>query len=207
MGYLKQHWNQLTSGLPDIREDYFGVFVRCYSEASRYYHTLDHVEALLLYIDRYADELSEVETLRWGALYHDIIYDAEQQDNEEQSAELAKDHLGAMNVDTTTVKRVSELIVATKTHEANEADFDLCFFLDIDLSILATDWAVYEQYTRDIRQEYIVYPDELYREGRKKVLEHFLQMKRIYKTTLLQDQWEVQAHLNLQRELAVLPNG
>jgi predicted metal-dependent HD superfamily phosphohydrolase len=49
-----------------------------------------------------------------------------------------------------------------------------------------------------------VYPDVIYKPGRKKVLAHFLQMERIYKTGIFFTMFEKQARQNLQDELAEL---
>ena len=43
-------------------------------------------------------------------------------------------------------------------------------FLDLDLSILASDDDVYDQYAKNIRQEYIHVPEKDYCIGKKKIL-------------------------------------
>jgi len=63
---------------------------------------------------------------------------------------------------------------------------------------------MYENYTHQLRKEYAVYPDLLYNEGRKKVLMHFLEMNRIFKTDEFYNQFEKQARENLKRELKEL---
>ena len=98
------------------------------------------------------------------------------------------------------------LIIATKTHllpnDLNSFDFQ--FLLDIDLSILASERNDYIEYTTQIRKEYNMYPNFLYKKGRKKVLKHFLEMKQIYKTELFQNLWEEKAKENISYELSLL---
>lgn len=52
-----------------------------------------------------------------------------------------------------------------------------------------------------VRKEYSIYPDLLYKPGRKKVLQHFLQMERIFKTQVFYDKYETQSRRNLEKEL------
>jgi predicted metal-dependent HD superfamily phosphohydrolase len=98
------------------------------------------------------------------------------------------------------VARVVEMILATKTHVVSENQ-DINYFTDADLSILGKDWEVYNQYAKQVRNEYAIYPDLLYNPGRKKVLKHFLEMNQIYKTDYFTQKYEEQARLNLSREL------
>jgi len=60
---------------------------------------------------------------------------------------------------------------------------------------------VYEQYCGQIRKEYSIYPDIVYKPGRKKVLIHFLNMEKIFKTSFFYDKYELQARANLESEL------
>ena len=49
-----------------------------------------------------------------------------------------------------------------------------------------------------------MYPDMMYKPGRKKLLEHFLAMPHIFKTAFFRERLEVQARENLMRELELL---
>jgi predicted metal-dependent HD superfamily phosphohydrolase len=84
------------------------------------------------------------------------------------------------------------------------ADSDINIFTDADLSVLGQDWNTYENYLIQIRKEYSIYPDFVYNSGRKKVLQHFLSMERIFKTNNFFEKLEAQAKENLQRELEQL---
>ncbi|MFZ4476447.1 MAG: hypothetical protein ACOYPR_14720, partial [Saprospiraceae bacterium] len=101
------------------------------------------------------------------------------------------------------ISRCKAQIIATKSHvESSEQDTNL--FLDADLSILGQEFSIYKTYTQQIRKEYAMYPDLLYRPGRKKVLQHFLGMDSIFKTRYFQEKYEASARKNLQAELAQL---
>ncbi|MGJ4745117.1 hypothetical protein ACQV5M_02045 [Leptospira sp. SA-E8] len=60
------------------------------------------------------------------------------------------------------------------------------------------------RYSKQIREEYDIYPDELYKPGRKKVLEYFLSMDSIFKTKEYREKKEKQARENLSWELGIL---
>ena len=66
------------------------------------------------------------------------------------------------------------MILATKTHIPIEGDEDSKIFLDADLVSLAQPTEEYNRNIRNIRKEYFIYSDDVYREGRIKVLESFL---------------------------------
>lgn len=94
----------------------------------------------------------------------------------------------------------SNFILATRTHELS-TDNDINSFTDTDLCILGKDQQSYRAYCSNIRKEYAVYDDDSYMAGRKKVLQHFLAMGRIFKTEYFYNRFEKQAIANLNKEL------
>ena len=78
------------------------------------------------------------------------------------------------------------------------------YFTDADLAILGSDYDKYIHYVKSIRKEYKFYPDFVYNPGRKKVLEHFIQMTRIYKTDFFFSRYEEQARKNMNDEIRQL---
>jgi predicted metal-dependent HD superfamily phosphohydrolase len=92
--------------------------------------------------------------------------------------------------------------MATKRHEPSDDEIDL--FTDADLSILGSSPDVYQLYSQQVRQEYSIYPDLLYKAGRKKMLLHFLEMEHIYKTSFFRNKYETTARRNLENELGGL---
>ena len=55
-------------------------------------------------------------------------------------------------------------------------------------------------YFKNVRKEYIFYPNFVYKNGRKKVIQHFLAMNPIFKTEYFYDKYEFQAKENLLKE-------
>lgn len=174
-----------------------------YSEEGRYYHSLKHLEHLLQQLEEIKPLLKDWNTILFTLFYHDVIYDVLKPDNEEKSAELAEKRLSELRVPDEIIRSCAEQIHATKSHVQSVND-DTNYFTDADLSVLGQEWETYARYAANVRNEYAVYPDVLYNPGRKKVLEHFLGMDRIFKTAHFHQQYEIQARENLKREYALL---
>lgn len=170
-----------------------------YSEADRYYHTLVHLENLLGELTPHKQSFTNWDTLVFALAYHDIIYNSLRADNEAKSAEVAVKRLTEINFPEHEIDRCEQMILATKKHEAADAETNL--FTDADLSILGADPETYRTYTQQIRREYNLYPDFLYNRGRKKVLQHFLSMSSIYKTESFREKYGASARRNIQNEL------
>lgn len=184
----QQHWLELQAA---------------YNEPGRYYHNLGHL--IHLY-----KELLAVKTLTadWDSMllalfYHDVVYDTGSATNEEDSAYFAERVLISIKSGQEQVAVVREHIIATKTHDVF-SHIDTPYLIDADLSILGANEKKYDIYTRQIRKEYERYSDALYTIGRKRVLLHFLNMERIFKTDHFFQKYEQVARQNLNRELVSL---
>jgi len=172
----------------------------CHTEPHRHYHTMEHIEAVLRHL---ADLHVTTPTARLAAFFHDAVYDPTRSDNEEQSAELAREVLVA--VDRPEADDVAAVVLATATHSLpDSAPRETAAFLDADLAIFASAPQVYDTYTRNVRAEYAHIADEDFRSGRKAILEGFLERDRLFFTTAGQAKFEVPARANLRREIAAL---
>lgn len=174
-----------------------------YSENTRYYHTLQHLENLLLQLSDVKGQIQQWETVLFTLYYHDVVYDAQKSDNEEKSAELAVRRMREIGIPQEIIERCKEQILATKSHIISSFA-DTNYFTDADLSVLGQSREIYSAYHQNIRKEYSIYSDSFYNPGRKNVLNHFLSMERIFKTDFFYDKFEFQAKENLQMELALL---
>jgi predicted metal-dependent HD superfamily phosphohydrolase/uncharacterized glyoxalase superfamily protein PhnB len=169
-----------------------------YEEIHRAYHTLQHLRECLGWFDRLrglAEHPAEVELALW---FHDAIYDPQRHDNEERSAELARESLEAADVDRAVAARVAALVLATR-HSAVPAGRDEQVLVDIDLAILGAEPRRFAEYDRQIRQEYSFVPAETYRLKRREVLQSFLERPRLYATEPMQAALEEPARRNLRR--------
>ena len=202
-------WKQLTafSKKEEIKELLWDEIVYRYSEQHRHYHNLSHLAHLFNLCDLYIDRIKNPAVMGFAIIYHDIVYDTYRQDNEEQSAVIAGEHLKELNINTTLIENVQLFIHATKTHQVPEnlpLHNDLALFLDFDMAILATDSETYKRYSVNIRQEYAKYPDPMYKEGRKQALKKVLALENIFATPEFRQEMEDKARENISNEVRVL---
>ncbi len=209
MNLLYQRWLFLAKSaqIPDNQATiFFQELKQFYNSPDRFYHNLKHLTVLFHFFDRHQSTLKNPELVEWAIWYHDIIYDVAQKDNEIQSAALAAERLQFSQLSNAQIDAIVLLIEATQKHQflADTHPIDTPLFLDFDLSILGTDWPTYQQYAQQIRQEYQIYPDEMYNPGRHHALSLFLERERIYYTPHFYQEKESIARENIHRELKEL---
>ena len=204
---LEASWRETArrAGLAEAQsEAVFRDLCRRYSEPQRAYHNLSHVSAMLNTVDPFAETVRDPAALHLAVWFHDAIYDARSKDNEEESANLASSILSSIGVTRATVVRATDLILATKTHQALLDDPDCQLLLDADLAILGAPPPEYVAYAAAIRREYEWVGEVDYRAGRARVLNGFLERDQLYGTEALFAALEGPARANLQREITWL---
>lgn len=173
---------------------------KAYTQKGRHYHTLNHLTHMLEETVSVLSEIEAPDTLCCSIFYHDIIYNVKRQDNEERSADIGIQRALDIGLGVKGARLCKDQIIATKSHTLSD-NMDTNYLTDIDLSVLGAAPEVYQNYTAVIRKEYAIYPGFLYRRGRKKVLKHFLEMDRIFKTGFFRDSYEIEARAILKSEL------
>jgi predicted metal-dependent HD superfamily phosphohydrolase len=168
-----------------------------WAEPHRRYHNTAHLAALLSIVD----EQIGAAAVKLAAWYHDAIYDPTRSDNEELSAELAREQLGQLGVESAEVVR---LVLLTKSHVPRDDDVNGKLLCDADLAILASTVDGYRRYAASIRDEYAHVPDDAFAPGRAAVLEHLLALPVLFHTPQLRDRWEAAARANVEAELRSL---
>ena len=175
--------------------------VKIYSVKSRYYHNFTHLEEMISLYQIYKSNLKFPDEVLYSIFYHDCIYKVTKKDNELKSADYA---LSILPLDTKLNKElVFDMILATQHHKHNDIE-DINWLIDFDLKIVSKDWEDYKTYYKQIRKEYKIYPNFLYKSGRKKVLEHFLEHDFIYQTEIFRNQFENKARINIKKEIELL---
>jgi predicted metal-dependent HD superfamily phosphohydrolase len=174
-----------------------------YSGKKRHYHTLQHLNDLLSQLTEIKGEIQNWNSILFTLYYHDLVYNSLRSDNEEKSAELAEKRMKEISVANDKIELCKKQILATKSH-IRSTDSDTNYFTDADLSVLGQTWETYSLYYKNVRKEYSIYPDLIYNPGRKKVLNHFLTMDRIFKTDYFYKKFERQAKQNLEKEIELL---
>jgi len=187
-----------------LTDAFFEELLKKYTSSRRHYHNLVHLNHLLQLSQQYQAQLRDKDLVDFAIFYHDIIYNVLRKDNEERSAILAVKRLKYLGLPDQKIHSIKLFIEATQTHiipATMENTTDLSFFLDFDMSILATGWPEYQEYANQVRREYRVYPDKLYNAGRKQFLEKSLQSPAIFHTPLFKDLYEARARANMEKEL------
>ena len=185
----------------------------------RYYHTYSHVCHILESIQEYKDKLSNVQAAELAAHFHDVVYEVGdaydhnevnscrvflekiEEDNPNISVDNETDpdfrtvQLTLIMIGCTfghTLERLRNSVVLTE-----EELEDVKMFLDFDLRILAETEERLLDFENGIRKEFSIYDDEIYRHGRTKVLQSFLNRRQLFFSEVGKN-WEEKARQNLQ---------
>ena len=194
-------WTGLGVESPDER--LFAEVMASYSEPHRYYHTTQHLDECFGRLDEarsVADHLHEVELALW---FHDAVYEARLQDNEERSASWAVSAATKTGLSSAVCARVRELILTTK-HNAAPATQDAAVLVDVDLAILGAPVERFDEYERQVREEYAWVPEFLFRRKRREILESLLSRPHLYTTDHFRAMLETAARENLARSIRQL---
>ncbi|GAX72607.1 hypothetical protein CEUSTIGMA_g63.t1 [Chlamydomonas eustigma] len=136
MTSLGCHAKGPSSNSRDLEAACWEVLTHRYTEDHRYYHNLTHLQDLFSLLDQgclwYSQQQNVLEkkmqvkispAVTLAALFHDVIYDPQRQDNEEASAAIAAELLEAgAQVPTDVIHEVTMLILATKSHQLPQTD-------------------------------------------------------------------------------------
>lgn len=183
---IQQHWLDLE---------------KAYSKKSRYYHNLTHIQDMIECFEIYVGQLKFPNEVLFSIFYHDYVYKSSKKDNELKSAEYALKILPEHT--TLNSQLVFDMICATQMHQPNVIE-DINWLIDFDLKVLARDWNDYKIYFEQIRKEYRIYPDFLYKPGRAKALKHFLENEFIFQTAEFRNLYEEKARENIEKEISLL---
>ena len=171
-----------------------------YGEGHRHYHTLRHLRECLEWLDA-ARELcerpAEVELALW---FHDAIYDPGRLANEAESAGWAEKALLEAGASQECAGRVRGLVLATR-HEHEPETPDQAILADIDFAILGANTERFEEYERQIREEYRTIPAVRFRAGRRALINRWLEAPSLYHTDFFRERLENAARKNLERVL------
>jgi len=197
-------WSALMRGwgFPSNRSSY-NALVSAYVEPERHYHTLRHLEACLKNLAVCSDQVDNLYEVELSLWFHDAIYKPLSNRNEEKSADWAGNFLEQNAARHDQISRVRKLILVTQ-HESEVETEDESLLVDIDLAILGSDPGVYDEFERQVRQEYRLVPFFFYRRKRRELLKSFLDRPRIYSNEPFFSRLEAQARSNLENAILQL---
>jgi predicted metal-dependent HD superfamily phosphohydrolase len=201
---LQRSWSRMWRGLQG-RGDGAAArdeLVALYAQPQRKYHTLQHLRECLAHFESAMQLAQRSEEVEAGLWFHDAIYDLGAKDNEERSAQFAREVLLAAGGAPDAAERIAQLVLATK-HTASPVEPDARLLVDIDLAILGGHPDRFAEYERQIRDEYAFVPEADFRPRRRAILQSFMARATIYSTPHFRDLLETRARANLARSLAL----
>lgn len=150
-----------------------------YSQPNRTYHSLSHIDLLGELVFRWSEFTGNVITpeLCLGILYHDTVYLPGEDSNEEESIKFFYRHAKLFNSGSLN-SVVSSLIKSTKVSSNENSRLR-----DFDYLILAATPEHYNQYAKDLCNEYLSFDIslEVYCEGRLTFLQSLLKKDELFK--------------------------
>lgn len=170
-------WQALGVSPPDAAV--LEALLARYDEPHRSYHTAHHLDECFTRLEWAGRSPERPGEVALALFYHDAVYDPHRSDNEARSADLAEQALAAQGVAPEAVARIRALIMATR-HDATPGSPDAALLVDVDLGILAAPAARFDEYERQVREEYAFVPEIMFRHKRRQVLRGFLERDRIY---------------------------
>lgn len=182
----------------EMAEGVFLDLMACYTDESRAYHNLSHIDRMLSWLDDSGGASDSVELAIW---FHDAIYEPLGRHNEVKSAQYFAFRIGTF-IGGKLAEDVQRLILATDPNRSRSGREDEDLIIDIDLSILGSPPQDYEAYRTAIRREFPSVSDPDFSAGRSLILQSFLSQE-IYATEFF-SRLEERARLNIKRELEIL---
>jgi predicted metal-dependent HD superfamily phosphohydrolase len=181
----------------DLRED----LLARWSESHRKHHTVTHLHEMLDAVAELDDAGIEFEreAVELAAWFHDAVYEIGADDNEERSAELARELLASSPIR----DEVARLVLVTKTHKVADDDVNGAVLSDADLWVLGSDARRYRAYAEAVREEYAKIPDDVFKPARAQVLTSLLAGP-IFHTDSGRARWEERARRNVADEIREL---
>jgi predicted metal-dependent HD superfamily phosphohydrolase len=181
----------------ELRED----LLARWSETHRKHHTVAHLHEILDAIGVLADAgiKFDREAVELAAWFHDAIYEIGRDDNEDRSAELARELLASSPIR----DEVARLVLLTKTHTVADDDVNGAVLNDADLSVLGSEPLRYRAYAAAVREEYVDVPDEVFKPARAQLLTALLDGP-LFHTAAGRERWEERARRNVAEEIHAL---
>jgi predicted metal-dependent HD superfamily phosphohydrolase len=200
--YLERAWHEMERGLGVSigGRERDALFAR-YREPHRAYHDLSHVEACLRALEVHRALASRPAEVACALFFHDAILEPGRSGDEARSAALAREVLERAGLGDAAIARIEAAIAATAGHH-HAPDPDAALVLDLDLGILATPPALFDEYEDRVRREHAAVPDDAFAAGRAAFVRSMLARPRIFHRDQLARQWEPRARANLERSLA-----
>lgn len=192
---LRAAWASLMPGASALGDE----LLRRWAEPHRHYHDVRHLAHMLAALEQLTGG-AVPRPVALAAWFHDAVHDGEPGADEEFSAQLAETELSAAGAGAGEAAEVARLVRLTVDHLPGSGDAAGELLVDADLSILGESPGRYHMYSRDVRLEYADIPDQMFVAGRLSVIHRLFSRDPLYRSTIAQRLWSVQARRNLAEE-------
>ncbi len=181
--------------------------IDAYSAPGRGYHGMAHVVSMLKQFNLFllqsgcADNIKNIQLFRFAIVMHDYVNGTDFDIRD--SIRKARRFLMGV-VDESGSEYVEKLIFATDYDNCIYLDFEQGLMQDLDLNVFCANDNAYDEYSRQIRDQYSQYSDDVFNNERIRILNIFLGKKYIFNTRYYREKYEDVARANLAREIAKL---
>jgi predicted metal-dependent HD superfamily phosphohydrolase len=202
--YLHKIWDSLTIRSKisiEYSEELFKKILDKYNGKKRHYHNLTHIYNMCLSFEKHKDNIDRKDDILYAIFFHDIIYRAISKNNELNSAIFMKKYLSD-HLSDNSINFIYDAILSTKEHLLNE-NSDINYLLDLDVEILGQEWDTYNNYRKNIRKEFSIYPNFMYNKGRLDALSGFIDYN-IFKNDEFIELYEYSSLENIKKEIELI---
>lgn len=173
-----------------------------YHDQSRHVHNAQQLLNCFSILNRWRSHTNHFHQVALALWFCDAVLDPQRHDNEARSARVASDHLNSAGVATETIRRIRDLIIATRIGEQLASE-DACLIHDIDLAILAASDQEFDRFERNLRYENGHLVDFIYRRKRIEQLQSLLSRPPLFASEIGQAEFHFPAEANLRRWLQI----
>jgi predicted metal-dependent HD superfamily phosphohydrolase len=173
-----------------------------FTEPHRRYHGISHMEQCLLEFDQASTGMENSDAVEMALWFHDVIYAAGANDNEDQSANLFE-HFAKHSLEEHFANEIPLLILDTK-HIRLPATSNAKYTVDIDLSSFGRPWPEFMVDSHALRKEQPHLSDADFYQRKYAFMNSLLDRDSIYSTEYFHDRYESVARTNINRYLDLL---
>lgn len=185
--FFSNYWFSAFNKLgykPEENENFNQILIQildAYRSKDRHYHNLAHLSDMLIQVEDYIHEENPKAYCVISSFLHDYIYIPQLSNNEEASADFAVEALHNLGIKDEDIAQIKRLILLTKHSNVHLISEEYeAIFIDIDLSILASEPDRYKKYTDEIRREYAMIPTPIFNQARAHFLKSMLSKESIF---------------------------
>lgn len=191
-----------TAPAAAIAERSWSCLMTHFSEPHRFYHNHGHLRHCLRELDGAADQIGNADVVEMALWFHDAIYDAGADDNEERSARLFES-FAQRTLNPQFIREVRDAILDT-VHKALPETGNARFVVDIDLSSFGLPWGEFMADSHDLRKEQMQFSDPEFYRRKCDFLKSLIDRNTIYATSYFRNRYEAAARTNIERYLNLM---